>query len=63
MSGVVGLPTLRSEIVEKVAEYLMYKDKYANSKDLVIPDFGERVPPEIALELYVPRRHRSARRR
>ena len=48
--GVIHLEEQRAEVVEKVAEYLMYKDRYSNSKD-EIPDFKDRVRPEIALEL------------
>ncbi|GAA6060178.1 hypothetical protein JCM10212_005179 [Sporobolomyces blumeae] len=48
-SNVVSLGE-RAEVLEKVVEYLMYKDKYTNSKDNV-PDFKDRVKPEIALEL------------
>lgn len=36
--------------MEKVAEYLMYKERYTGSKE-DIPDFQDRVKPEIALEL------------
>ncbi|KAI5118299.1 hypothetical protein M0805_003818 [Coniferiporia weirii] len=41
----------RGIVVEKILEYLMYKKLYekANPKD--IPDFQERIIPEIALEL------------
>lgn len=49
-TGVIHLPEQRAEIVEKVAEYLMYKERWRETKG-EIPDFKERVPPEIALEL------------
>ncbi|GAA5887109.1 hypothetical protein JCM16303_007137 [Sporobolomyces ruberrimus] len=49
-SNKVELPEQRPEIVEKVAEYLMYKEKYSHSKENV-PDFKDRVKPETALEL------------
>ncbi|GAA5973057.1 hypothetical protein JCM11641_000391 [Rhodosporidiobolus odoratus] len=49
-TGVIVLPEQRAEIVEKVAEYLMYKERYSQTKG-EIPDFKERVKPEIALEL------------
>ena len=41
-------------IVEKVVEYLAHKAQYQNAgvKDDV-PDFSERIPPELALELCV----------
>lgn len=42
----------RGVVLEKVAEYLLFKQRYENTtnKD-AIPDFQERIPPEIALEL------------
>ncbi|BGP19632.1 hypothetical protein JCM10213_000089 [Rhodosporidiobolus nylandii] len=49
-TGVIHLAEQRAEIVEKVAEYLMYKDRYKETKG-EIPDFKDRVKPEIALEL------------
>ncbi|GAA5866074.1 hypothetical protein JCM8547_000587 [Rhodosporidiobolus lusitaniae] len=49
-TGVIHLAEQRAEIVEKVAEYLMYKERYSQQKG-EIPDFKERVKPEIALEL------------
>lgn len=51
-TNTVRLEEQRAEIVEKVAEYLMYKERYTNSKESV-PDFKDRVKPETALELYV----------
>lgn len=48
----IHLAEQRAEIVEKVAEYLMYKERYSQTKG-EIPDFKERVKPEIALELCV----------
>jgi transcription elongation factor B subunit 1 len=44
----------RAAVAEKVVEYLTFKDAYksAGPKD-DIPDFMERLPPELALELYV----------
>lgn len=50
ISGVVSFPEIRAEVLEKVAEYLMYKQRYSGSKE-EIPDFQSRVKPEIALEL------------
>lgn len=41
-------------VVEKLCEYLQYKTTYENvppKED--IPDFSERIPPEIVLELFV----------
>ena len=39
-------------IVEKLSEYLIYKSTYENAKrNEDIPDFQERVNPEISLEL------------
>jgi len=43
---------MRAEVVEKVCEYLVYKERYKATKG-EIPDFKERVKPEIALELCV----------
>lgn len=43
-------------IVEKVCEYMSFKAHYegAGSKeDIPVNEFTERIPPEIALELYV----------
>lgn len=43
-------------VVEKVCEYMSFKAHYegAGSKeDISINEFTERIPPEIALELYV----------
>ncbi|ORY88239.1 POZ domain-containing protein [Leucosporidium creatinivorum] len=48
--GIINLEEQRAEVVEKVAEYLMFKERYTNSKD-EIPEFKDRVKPEIALEL------------
>ncbi len=44
--------SLRGAVVEKLCEYLAYKSLYgqASAKE-EIPDFGERIAPEIALEL------------
>ncbi|KAL5504912.1 ELC1 [Sanghuangporus vaninii] len=44
----------RGIIVEKLLEYLMYKKLYDNSQNPKdVPDFQERIIPEIALELLV----------
>jgi hypothetical protein len=41
--------------VEKVVEYLSFKAQFQDPKpNEDIPDFLERIPPEIALELCVP---------
>ncbi|KAI0794859.1 POZ domain-containing protein [Abortiporus biennis] len=40
----------RGAVVEKLCEYLAYKSLYEGSKE-EIPDFTERIPPEVALEL------------
>ncbi|KAJ1038951.1 hypothetical protein NDA11_002296 [Ustilago hordei] len=42
---------IRGEVLEKVIEYLHFKTKYGAAADLDIPDFKNRIPPEIALEL------------
>ncbi|CEQ40923.1 SPOSA6832_02598, partial [Sporobolomyces salmonicolor] len=49
-SNSITLSEQRAEIVEKIAEYLLYKERYTNSKEQ-IPDFKDRVKPETALEL------------
>jgi hypothetical protein len=51
-TSTIRLEDHRSIIVETVAAFLMHKYHYseANIKD-EIPDFAERVPIEIALEL------------
>lgn len=42
----------RAVIVEKLCEYLSYKGHYENTSTKEdIPDFAERIVPEIALEL------------
>ena len=39
-------------VLEKVCEYLLFKQRYENADGKeVVPDFQERIPPEIALEL------------
>ncbi|KAI0780367.1 POZ domain-containing protein [Trametes elegans] len=44
----------RAVIVEKLCEYLSYKSLYESAKrNEEIPDFQERVYPEISLELLV----------
>lgn len=46
--------THRAIVVEKLCEYLQYKRTYESipaKED--IPDFSERIPPEIVLELCV----------
>ncbi|KAI0746375.1 POZ domain-containing protein [Daedaleopsis nitida] len=44
----------RAVIVEKLSEYLTYKSLYESAKkNEEIPDFQERVYPEISLELLV----------
>lgn len=45
---------LRAIIVEKVMEYLSHKHLYGKAGPREeIPDFQDRIVPEIALELYV----------
>lgn len=45
-------PHSRAVIVEKLCEYLSYKSLYESAKkNEEIPDFQERVYPEISLEL------------
>ena len=43
-------------VVEKVCEYMSFKAHYegpGSKEDVPINEFTERIPPEIALELYV----------
>ena len=37
--------------MEKVIEYLHFKTKYGGEGNMDVPDFKNRIPPEIALEL------------
>ncbi|KAF8548117.1 hypothetical protein OG21DRAFT_1423641 [Imleria badia] len=46
----------RAPVVEKVCEYMSFKAHYeglGSKEDIPINEFTERIPPEIALELYV----------
>ncbi|KAF7789245.1 hypothetical protein EIP86_000186 [Pleurotus ostreatoroseus] len=44
----------RAIVTEKLCEYMQYKQTYENAPAKEdIPDFQERIPPEVALELYV----------
>ncbi|OCB89480.1 POZ domain-containing protein [Sanghuangporus baumii] len=53
MSGICHVSE-RGIIVEKLLEYLVYKKLYDNSQNPKdVPDFQERIIPEIALELLV----------
>lgn len=46
------LNQIRGVVLEKVVEYLVWKQKYNDSTaDVDIPHFQNRIPPEIALEL------------
>jgi transcription elongation factor B subunit 1 len=49
-NNVVRFPEIQGPILEKVVEYLYYKDKYRKSTGQ-IPEFV--IEPEIALELLV----------
>lgn len=49
-------PLSRGAVVEKVCEYMAFKTYYesVSAKDEVpVHEFMERIPPEVALELYV----------
>lgn len=47
-----NLNQIRGVVLEKVVEYLVWKQKYNDSTaDTDIPHFQNRIPPEIALEL------------
>ena len=48
----------RGAVVEKVCEYMAFKTYYDNasanaSVEIPVNEFMERIPPEVALELYV----------
>ncbi|TFK50536.1 POZ domain-containing protein [Heliocybe sulcata] len=46
------IPDTRAAVVEKLCEYMAYKAQYENTPPKEeIPDFTERIPPELALEL------------
>ncbi|KAK9895170.1 POZ domain-containing protein [Cystobasidium minutum MCA 4210] len=52
-TGIVRLPTISTHILELIAEYLIYKEKYSSSDASAnqrIPDFQSRIPIEYALE-------------
>jgi len=51
-SKTCDLKETRAPVVEKLIEYLAYKKQYENAGPREeIPEFTERIPPEIALEL------------
>ena len=43
--------TVRGAVVDKLVEYLAHKSIYEKKGATDIPDFTERIAPEIALEL------------
>ena len=43
--------TTRGAVVEKLVEYLAHKSIYEKKGATDVPDFTERIAPEIALEL------------
>ena len=48
--------TYRGAIVEKVCEYMAFKSYYttlAHKEEVPVHEFIDRIPPEVALELYV----------
>jgi len=50
------ITTLRGAVVEKVCEYMAFKTYYDNvgpNVEIPVNEFMERIPPEVALELYV----------
>lgn len=50
--------SLRAAVTEKFVEFLAYKTTYENAQsNEEIPDFSERIAPEIALELCVDSRN------
>jgi len=43
--------TARGAVVDKLVEYLAHKSIYEKKSATDVPDFTERIAPEIALEL------------
>lgn len=43
--------TTRGAVVDKLVEYLAHKSVYEKKGATDVPDFTERIAPEIALEL------------
>lgn len=39
------------EVLEKVIEYLHFNAKYAAAANTEVPDFKNRIPPAISIEL------------
>ncbi|KAF8316115.1 POZ domain-containing protein [Clavulina sp. PMI_390] len=51
LSNTCHIPA-RDVVAQKVVEYLCHKSQFQNAKsNEEVPDFQERIPPEIALEL------------
>lgn len=51
-SNTVHLSNIRGVVLEKVVEYLDWNAKYSDApKDVDIPPFEPRIPPDLALEL------------
>ena len=52
VNPVLNVRASRGVVVEKLCEYLQYKWTYEKASPKEdIPDFNERIPPEVALEL------------
>ncbi|KZT21887.1 POZ domain-containing protein, partial [Neolentinus lepideus HHB14362 ss-1] len=52
IASVCEIPDTRAVVVEKLCEYMAYKAQYENTPPKEdIPDFMERILPELALEL------------
>ncbi|WFD30271.1 elongin C [Malassezia sp. CBS 17886] len=51
-SGVCHLH-IRGQVLEKVVEYLQWHARHADSTEYDVKAFERRIPPELALELYV----------
>lgn len=49
-SGVAHFPEISQPVLEKVGEYLVYKYKWKDGAEHV-PDFHDRIPPPIALDM------------
>ncbi|CCU97842.1 unnamed protein product [Malassezia sympodialis ATCC 42132] len=51
-SGVCQLQ-IRGQVLEKVVEYLQWHARNQDRSEFSIKDFERKIPPELALELYV----------
>ncbi|KOS14507.1 transcriptional elongation regulator elc1 elongin c [Malassezia pachydermatis] len=52
-SGVCKLQIRSGQVLEKVVEYLQWHARNKNRTEFNIKEFERKIPPELALELYV----------